>query len=443
MVVRRAWCARSRGESSHFATGPRHCRKLAHSRRLLPTPWTRGHDDTARSRRSWARRARAPGVRRSRSPGPAPSSLKVRRANVCGTDVHQWHYESLLLRDAGLGHEFVGEVVALGEGVTTDYAGAAARARRPGRPRLLPDLPPVPAVPALGVQPLPERARRVEDHAGGRTALPLRLRHALLRLPRPVLLQGPRRGRRRQRSPAPTAGSPRCCSSSTRSGIEPGETLVVQGAGGLGLYAAAVAHERGARVIAIDGGPGAARARAKPFGADETISLVELPELGRPGRPRPGAHRRHRRRHGPRGDRCARRRFVEAIDLARVGGRIASVGNLNAEAQRDHDPGHRDPQERPRSTASCATTRGTCTRPSSSSPAASTCTRSRRSRTAPTRCPRSPTRSRPARAGRSRASRSSPDTRSDPTERTRPWTSRPSSSSTASGETPPTARPST
>ena len=29
--------------------------------------------------------------------------------------------------------------------------------------------------------------------------------------------------------------------------------------------------------------------------------------------------------------------FVEAIDMARVGGRIASVGNLNAEATRDHD----------------------------------------------------------------------------------------------------------
>ena len=42
-------------------------------------------------------------------------------------DVHQWHYERLLLRDAGLGHEFVGEIVALGEGVTTDYAGSRSR----------------------------------------------------------------------------------------------------------------------------------------------------------------------------------------------------------------------------------------------------------------------------------------------------------------------------
>ena len=56
-------------------------------------------------------------------PGPGAVLLAVRRANVCGTDVHQWHYESLLLREAGLGHEFVGEIVALGEGVTTDYAG--------------------------------------------------------------------------------------------------------------------------------------------------------------------------------------------------------------------------------------------------------------------------------------------------------------------------------
>ena len=70
--------------------------------------------------------ARGPGVP-APEPGPGAVLLQVRRANVCGTDVHQWHYESLLLRESGLGHEFVGEVVALGEGVTTDYAGEPRR----------------------------------------------------------------------------------------------------------------------------------------------------------------------------------------------------------------------------------------------------------------------------------------------------------------------------
>mgnify|MGYP003296982617 CR=1 FL=1 len=49
--------------------------------------------------------------------GPGAVLLAVRRANVCGTDVHQWHYESAVLREAGLGHEFVGEIVEVGSNV--------------------------------------------------------------------------------------------------------------------------------------------------------------------------------------------------------------------------------------------------------------------------------------------------------------------------------------
>jgi threonine dehydrogenase-like Zn-dependent dehydrogenase len=57
-----------------------------------------------------------------------------------------------------------------------------------------------------------------------------------------------------------------------------GDTLVVQGAGGLGINACAVAKEMGAgRVIVIDGLPGRLEL-AKQFGADETIDLSELKE---------------------------------------------------------------------------------------------------------------------------------------------------------------------
>ena len=56
-----------------------------------------------------------------------------------------------------------------------------------------------------------------------------------------------------------------------------GETVVIQGAGGLGLYAAALAKEMGAsRVIAIDG----QQTRldlALRMGADETIDMEEYP----------------------------------------------------------------------------------------------------------------------------------------------------------------------
>jgi threonine dehydrogenase-like Zn-dependent dehydrogenase len=54
-----------------------------------------------------------------------------------------------------------------------------------------------------------------------------------------------------------------------------GETVVIQGAGGLGLSAVAVAREMGAgRVISIDGVPARLRL-AERFGADETIDINE------------------------------------------------------------------------------------------------------------------------------------------------------------------------
>jgi threonine dehydrogenase-like Zn-dependent dehydrogenase len=55
-----------------------------------------------------------------------------------------------------------------------------------------------------------------------------------------------------------------------------GETVVVQGAGGLGVYACAVAKEMGAgKVIVIDGIP-ARLELAQQFGADELVDLREL-----------------------------------------------------------------------------------------------------------------------------------------------------------------------
>ena len=54
-------------------------------------------------------------------PDPEPGAVlaKVRRANVCGSEVHIYHFRHPLIRECVLGHEFVGEVLALGEGVTT------------------------------------------------------------------------------------------------------------------------------------------------------------------------------------------------------------------------------------------------------------------------------------------------------------------------------------
>lgn len=269
-------------------------------------------------------------------PGPGALLLRVRRANVCGTDVHQWHYESLLLRESGLGHEFIGEVVALGDGVTTDCAGEPIAVGD----RVVP-------VYYLTCHRCPPCLRSefnlcqnglaewkvpptVAPHfrSGFATHYYVFPGQYFYKVPEEV-------------DDASAAGA-NCGLAQMlfvvdQVGIEPGETLVVQGAGGLGLYAAAVAYERGARVVAIDAVPERLEL-ARQFGAAETISLGDFPE---------------------RTDRVARVQeltggvgadmvlevtgvpasFVEAIDLVRVGGRIASVGNLNAEATVTMTPG--------------------------------------------------------------------------------------------------------
>src|SRR6266498_2358720 len=69
-------------------------------------------------------------LRRYELPEPEAGGLLVRilLSNVCGSDLHMWRGELDLERlglpmPAVLGHEAVGEVVALGPAVTADSAG--------------------------------------------------------------------------------------------------------------------------------------------------------------------------------------------------------------------------------------------------------------------------------------------------------------------------------
>jgi L-iditol 2-dehydrogenase len=82
--------------------------------------------------------------------------------------------------------------------------------------------------------------------------------------------------------PSLVAASANCALAQVTAGIEraavrPGQHVVIQGAGGLGLYATALAKERGATVTVID-----AVARrlktAEAFGADHTISMQDHPD---------------------------------------------------------------------------------------------------------------------------------------------------------------------
>ena len=63
-------------------------------------------------------------------PTPAPGTVLLRQelAGICGTDVHNWKHQRLS-GEIVLGHENVGIVEALGEGVSVDYFGRSSAAR--------------------------------------------------------------------------------------------------------------------------------------------------------------------------------------------------------------------------------------------------------------------------------------------------------------------------
>ena len=215
---------------------------------------------------------------------PMPGGVRVRisLANVCGSDIHTWRGD----RDRAMqgvpfpgiwGHEMMGTVDALGEGVTTDSD---------GRPLAIGD---------RVVYGYTFPCRRCRYCTTGRSTYcrqkgPHRLassdvaphfqgafaqfyflwpNHFLYKLPDSV-------------SDALASGL-NCALSQVIYGFEEanltiGDSVVIQGAGGLGLYAIAVARERGAgRIIAVDGVPERLEL-AEAFGATDLIDLRELPE---------------------------------------------------------------------------------------------------------------------------------------------------------------------
>ena len=63
-------------------------------------------------------------VREYEVPEPAPGTILLRQelAGICGTDLHNWEY-SRLEGEILLGHENVGLIEKLGDGVDADYLG--------------------------------------------------------------------------------------------------------------------------------------------------------------------------------------------------------------------------------------------------------------------------------------------------------------------------------
>lgn len=211
-------------------------------------------------------------------PDVEPGAILVRLtlANICGSDLHGWHGETPREAPTIMGHEMTGRVEKLGAGVRTDAAGHAlaegdrivysyfqpcrrcarcvandehhCTSRRIGAGRRKSDKPP---------------------HWNGAYAdyFYLRPGHFVLKIPDHL---------------SDRLVSPLNCALAQatyglhRAGLAAGETVVIQGAGGLGLYATAVARESDAlQVVVLERRPERVEL-ARAFGADHVLNVDDF-----------------------------------------------------------------------------------------------------------------------------------------------------------------------
>jgi D-arabinose 1-dehydrogenase-like Zn-dependent alcohol dehydrogenase len=215
-------------------------------------------------------------------PGPGPGAIlvKVRMANICGSDLHIYRGDYDVSRGQkepfclSIGHEMAGEVAQLGEGVTHDSA---------GRPLAVGDRIAYQYFCGCGTCRSCLRGSTPRCAQGLRYRFPpteyphfnaaygqyyyLRPGQAVFKIPDDV--------------PDELAGPANCALSQViyalhQGNVGPGDRLVIQGAGGLGLNAIAVAKERGvSQIIAVDSVDERLQL-AREFGAHETLSMREF-----------------------------------------------------------------------------------------------------------------------------------------------------------------------
>ncbi|MGI9149398.1 MAG: zinc-binding dehydrogenase [Chloroflexota bacterium] len=212
-------------------------------------------------------------------PDPEPGAILVRisYANVCGSDLHWWRGESILPEGGrAMGHEMTGRVVALGPGVDTDSTGRPLRegdriiynyffpcGRCVACLRDMPECCPTKGRPGGGVA-----AQYPHFVAAFSEYYYLLPGHVCVKVPDELsdALVAPINCALAQVVQALDSGH-----------FHQGDSLVVQGAGGLGLNMIAAARDMGAsEIIAVDSIPGRLQL-AREFGADHTVDLRECP----------------------------------------------------------------------------------------------------------------------------------------------------------------------
>jgi threonine dehydrogenase-like Zn-dependent dehydrogenase len=216
-------------------------------------------------------------------PDPEPGALLLRitQAGICGSDLHSWRgdreqrFHPVPRAGNVMGHEGTGVVHRLGDGVTTDWAGkpvaegdrvvhwssrACFRCRQCSRGHTnLCTRPPGTYPPEAGIWPY--FTGTYSDYLYVTPDRPFYVVPSEL--------------------PDASLSWVNCAMGTSAEGLEragcgPGDYVVIQGAGGLGLCASALASHRGAaKVIALDRLPERLEL-ARRFGADHVIDVDEI-----------------------------------------------------------------------------------------------------------------------------------------------------------------------
>ena len=208
---------------------------------------------------------------------PGAALVRTEMAGICGTDVHLWKGELPITLPIILGHETVGRIEKLGEGVEKDWTGQSlsvgdrvtwnpsaacgtcyycAEKRQPTR---------CTSRRAYGIG---HPCDQAPHFLGGYAELHyLKPRTTIFKLPDDLLTES-----------VVGAG----CALNTaihgveRTGISWGDIVVVQGAGPVGIAALAVAKSAGAAQVIVIGAPKHRLEMAKRFGADNIIDIDQV-----------------------------------------------------------------------------------------------------------------------------------------------------------------------
>lgn len=274
-------------------------------------------------------------------PGPGEVLIRVTTANVCGSDLHFWRADIDLAKlgmtdPTILGHEMCGRVDKLGEGRARDSAGqplaegdrvvyryfspcGSCRACMRGMSA------------ACGANTIFQMrsAEQAPHFVGGYAEYYLAgARQSIFKVPDSL--------------PDQLVAGANCALAQVIQGFERadlrlGETVAVQGAGGLGVYAAAVAKQMGASNVIVVDAVAERLSLAREFGADATVDITEFPDPGlRAGRVR--------ELNGGQGTDMAIElvgfpdAFGEGIGLIGQGGRYVEIGNISPGLTLTFDP---------------------------------------------------------------------------------------------------------